>query len=377
MKIGIMTFHRAINYGAVLQVYSLSSFLKSRGYNVEVIDFCPAQSNKELALLVPPKSKSAIRRDFTSLRSYAYLKKRKKCFSDFVKNNVQLSRERNITAEQLAEVIHNNHYDTVVCGSDQIWNAKLPDSDISFLLPNVKNIKKISYAASTGKGKFEEFNSPELVRQCLVDFDHISVRETPTLSTLKNIVTLPEEPSLVADPTMLVDFSAIQDIAGKRQVDHPYIFLYTVAGRKRTIDAAKILSERTKLSFYTLLPGSPRKCWTNLKRKLAPGDVGPSGFLAMIRDADYVVTDSFHGAVFSLLFKKNFFYIMKYKNGSYMRDERIGELCDNFQINERYVTEEDMKKISLDMNIDWDEIDRKKQMLSESSAVFLLNALDS
>ena len=374
--IGILTFHRALNYGALLQAYSLFQYLNNDN-NIEIIDFLPENNWTDTAYLISLNSKYALARNIYSILSFPFIRKRKRCFAEFIGKHIKLSKDHDIDASHLPEVIRKNNYDTVICGSDQIWNAKLPDSDISFLLPNIKGVKKIAYAASIGKGDFEDFNNSNLVRESILDYKYISVREIATLDKLKKFAELTAEVSVVVDPTLLVDKSVFHKIASDRIVRGSYIFLYTVVGREETIEAAERLSKRTKLPVYTLFSGRPKKWWVKYRNHVPNGDIGPAGFLAMIRDANYVVTDSFHGTVFSLIFKKNSFFIKKKENGILTRDERIGQLCDLFQINERYIDNKLISNIALTQNIDWERIDELHKKMSYDSRAFLEKALES
>ena len=157
MKIGTITFHWANNYGAVLQAYALQQFLKNEGYDTEIIDYKPAKLYfRELI------------RD--AIFNRKNLTKRRK-IRKFVKKHIYLSDKIAYQSNKVSKI---NAYDTVICGSDQIWNAV--QANPVFFLDFVKNKKRISYAASMGNTKIPE-DQQNRFRQLINNFDTISVRE--------------------------------------------------------------------------------------------------------------------------------------------------------------------------------------------------------
>ena len=175
---------------------------------------------------------------------------------------------------------------------------------------------------------------------------------------------------------MLVNKEVFCKIAAPRQTNRQFIFLYSVKMSKKTIQAARNLSNRTGLPVLSLFSGKASFSWFRNKDMIPAGKVGPQEFLAYIRDAEYVVTDSFHGSVFSLIFQKNFFIIEKEDSmGNPLQDERINTLCDIFHIKNRLISANNIKDISLDCNIDWNEIESLRQKYAEESKKILLNAL--
>ena len=113
-----------------------------------------------------------------------------------------------------------------------------------------------------------------------------------------------------------------------------------------------------------------------MQKNIAPGDVGPAGFLAMIRDAEYIVTDSFHGSVLSMLFHKNYFIIAKKdKTGKMTRDERIAQFCDTFDQNNHYILADELNETVLAVENEWSEVDRRRVAETEKSKEFLQHAL--
>ena len=169
MKVGIITCHRAFNYGAVLQTYALQKFLKNHGYEVEVIDYTPQYIRKSY-------NKSILKRIIRPLlRSYDF-KKSNQVFGSFLNQEVNLTEKRYYSYEELEE--NPPDCDAYIAGSDQIWNCNIENGkDDAFFLKFVPNNKiKISYAASISMDEIPQ-NQKNRFKENLKDFNHISVRE--------------------------------------------------------------------------------------------------------------------------------------------------------------------------------------------------------
>jgi len=378
-KVGIMTFHRAYNYGAALQAYSLQTILRSMGHASEFVDF------KKGTRYTGSNADGAKKTGLKGLRYFlktgiakktldSYFKRRNKDFELFHNEYMAIADKQCIGRRDLAACLEK--YDAVIAGSDQVWNPLLNDGDFCYLLPDGNGFTRISYAASLGRGSFDGFCCNEQVREALRRFDYISVREEGSKEKLEAFVELEKPIELTVDPTLLLKASDFNAVASKRQIRKPYIFLYTVRGLKQTINGADILSKRTKLPVYTLMPGSFKKSMLKMNKNTAPGDAGPLGFLAMIRDADYVVTDSFHGSVFSVLFNKKVFIVAeKQPDGGLVIDQRLDGLCDLFGIHDRVISADGLKTAALETEPDWVSIEKKRVQAAEHSLDFLRSAL--
>ena len=373
-RIGILTFHRALNYGAVLQAYALAHHLNQLGFSAEIIDYVPSRQAEVTAFLVPPKNQTAIYRDAASLYCVKYLKGREKAFQQFQNDHIHISSERNIRNNQLLDIL--KEYDAIICGSDQVWNPRLRSSEKAFFLPEGENFIRISYAASMGTGRLNEYPNPAFIRKCLQRFDYISVRDQSSIKKLNDFCVLQQPVFRVVDPTLLLKPSDFDSIALPNSKEEPYIFYYTVPGRKTTIQAANYLSKRTKLPLKTLLTGIPAKFWLTNKKNVVMDQPGPDRFLSLIRDAEYVVTDSFHAAVFSILFHKKFYIIGAETNDGKLRhDERLSDLCQTFHLSHRIIQASEIRNIQIDAEEDWPTIDALREAHSAFSDSFLQKAI--
>lgn len=405
-KVGIMTFHRAPNYGAVLQTYALQTAIQNEGYDVEVIDYIPqiaadasakgiplntvvdfdrVKSSKVLVNYAPIGIKKRIKRFLIELRDYKlrnikkreieFALRRNKDFHEFLKKHLVISKDQCIGTEKLSDFMKN--YDSVITGSDQVWNGTFILSDLAYLLPGGKGVNKIAYAASTGAGHFEDFGVNDRAKQALRELAYISVRENTSKEAVEAFCDLDKSIEITLDPTLLLSRLSYEKVANESSFDKPFIFLYTVKPKADALaNAAKSLAERTGLPILALMSAAPKRAWDALIAKVAPGDTSPSGFLALIRDAEYIVTDSFHGTVFSLHFNKKFFFITgKTDEAKPAADGRMANLCDLFNIQDRLCSAQSMDSVSLESEPDWALFETRRKDEAEKSLDFLRTAL--
>ncbi len=339
-KIGTITFHFATNYGAVLQAFALCEHLKKSGYDAEIIDYVPT-----LTMVVSKLEK-------LKARDFAFFKKEKN-IKRFRKNELQFSRRyRSARALMRAKM----SYDAVICGSDQIWNHSFTvhprfGTNLSYFLPFAGDAKRISYAASFGSNSLPE-NMKTAIMPCLSKFEKLSVRE----NTGKDILSdLGFDSTLVADPTLLLcaaDYSRL--LENKKLPEPKKVFSYIL--HKNQKSAEKI----SALACEHFGQASPA----------TEGTMGIYEWLASIRDSDFVVTNSFHGTVFSLLFHTPFITVPV--EGSGMND-RIKTLLGAVGLEDRIADSAGAASGILSQDINWDEVDKKIEALRELSIEFLRN----
>ncbi len=405
-KVGIITFHRAPNYGAVLQTYALQTAVQNEGYDVEVIDYIPqkaadaaakaiplntvidfdrVKSSEAFAKRAPNGIKKRIRRLAGKMKYFGrigllkreneYALRRNKDFHAFLKKNLYISKDQCIGTENISEFM--SDYFAVITGSDQVWNGTFGVSDFAYMLPGGKGVRKIAYAASTGTGHFGAYGVSNKAMQALRELSYISVREETSKKAVEAFCELDKRIAITLDPTLLLSRSNYEKIVGENKVAAPYIFVYNV--KKSTdslVAAAQSLSKRTDLPIIAMMSASPRPAWDKLINAIPEGDLSPSGFLALIRDAAYIVTDSFHGTVFSLHFNKKFFFISgKTANDKAAADGRMANLIRLFSISDRIVSVQDMDSISLESAPDWAFFEMRRKEEAEKSLDFLRIAL--
>ncbi len=351
MKVGILTFHSALNYGAILQAYALQETLKNKKVDVEIINYSPSTIEKHYTKFDGKKSiHKVVLKNLRTIISrslqYNLLRARKLAFQDFVNKNVNMSKITYSTKNLLQKNIHK--YDVVITGSDQVWNPKYAkDSmDVYFLAFENSNVKKVSYAASIGNADFN-VEDRKNINYWLDDFSDISVRERKGYDQISKLVN--KDISINVDPTLLLSSKQWLNVADNSNSPIPskeYILVYGLEQNSDLIEIVNKLSEITKLKVVHF---GKRSTYNNELLKMYTQ--GPSSFIQAFNNAEYVITNSFHGTVFSVIFKKQFINIPHKDNNS-----RMDELLTYLNLKDRVV--DDIVNIDRIFNeINYEEID--------------------
>lgn len=287
MKIALLTFNTAINYGAQLQAYALQKILRDSGYEAyHVMVGKRIKSTK-----IKYKIKSVLE------------KKKNESYDEFMNKRLIFYPG---SFDESSFYLLNQVFDVFISGSDQVWNMKAGVNPIWFQEMVESEKKKISYAASMGIKDVPAEYISETAR-ALSDFNYISVREDEAKSALSNYISGPIETHV--DPVFLVNRSEWEELAGSRITKNPYIFVYGTEMTKQIKDAAYELKEQhPECSIISVFP---------MKGATAvDGSTGPIEFINYIRYADYVVTSSFHATAFSIIFHKKLVEVLHSTTGS-------------------------------------------------------------
>lgn len=282
MNISILTHPLGANYGGILQAYALSTYLREIGHNPIVLN---RQSNLPLLHRIIKSVLVFFHHPRYHNPRYKYLKK-------FVKEKIKYSSPLS-TSNQLSSFIKKNKIDAVIVGSDQVWRTDFAMGyGYNYFLDFVSDIKRISYAASFGlsgwKYTKEQTNRIEVL---LAGFSAVSVREDEGVVLCRENLNI--EATHVLDPTLLLHASDYDTITSKRLIDEDYVFVYWLGPEDSKLRALeKIIDNKRKIIDISLRGKEP----------LMPIE----SWLSYIKYADFVVTDSYHGCVFSILFNKQF-----------------------------------------------------------------------
>lgn len=322
MKIGILTFHCAINYGAVLQAYGLQEYLKSLGHEVFIIDYRPQYLIKPYQVFrwkyeqdssLTSNLKDLVRECL--VMPIRIIRKRK--FLQFINQHLNLYPWK-------ADL---NDFDAFVFGSDQIWNPQITKGldEIFFgKFKEARGKKLIAYAASVGAVQNLSQNEFEKLTSCLDVFERVGVREKTLyekLSAVNNRV------SITIDPVLLAGKEVFHQVAVDVKVARPYLLLFTLGRDEYAVEEAYKIAKQKHLDVIEIISSKESLYNRKIKQTLSPAE-----FLGYIKMADYVVTSSFHGTVFSILFHKNFNVI---GNGN-AHGERIVQLLDSIGLINRF-----------------------------------------
>lgn len=375
--VGLLTLDsRIYNYGGFLQEMALQDAIKNLGYECEIIDYDVSQEYNTFSLkrgienFTFEKLKSKFFKEKKSpLSCYAEtsIAERKKTFDMYRANVITLSKKMSY-----AEIHDTNlPYTQLVCGSDQIWN---PDYNIpAFFLNFGRNdCKKIIYAASIGKDHFSSHEN-KTYANFLKYPNCISVREESAQNIVSKLTDKKVE--LVLDPTLLHQQSYWVEKANDSSLKYSkYIFCYFLNLTDEKVNAANDFAKKNGFEIIAIpyLHNEAEEYSEKLKGILVSA-VGPADFLNLIRNAEVVLTDSFHAAVFSIVFQKDFWCFGR-NVGAYSMNTRLHTLLGYVGMQERMIAPKDLKnKICNEhVNINLHKLkDKQKESIS-----FLQNALE-
>jgi len=367
-KIGILTFHNAHNYGAVLQAYALKTKLNRMGHETVVLNYrnkyIGRNYKKVLHIdfwkrdILPSRWGKVIREIRDVFYGLPEWQKQWQVFEDFTNEKLLDGEKKELTLEEVAA----KDIDVYVLGSDQIWARELTHGmDPAYFGQFAPGKKKISYAASVPNGSVPENEKPYF-KQYLESLSHISVREEKLAKSLRELTG--REIDTVIDPTLLLEKEDYQDLLHEKPLkQRDYVFAYFVVESEVLSRLAKKAAE---LSGYELVELHYKKTPT-INGENMVFDAGPSEFLTYIRDAKMVITNSFHGTVFSILFQKKFYSVYK-ENG------RIENLLGFLGLSDRHIQDE--SGIRLADEIDYGESEARLKEYRQKSVDFLSKALN-
>ena len=299
-KIATLTFCNSINYGALLQAYALREYLVSCGFDCEIINYInPKMKYSRVSFL--RKIGSIIWKNL--LAPFFDSKIRKKRNAEFRSGYMKIGKKY-VNIEELKSL--NTIYDAFIVGSDQVWNPFINRGDSAFFLSFVNDEKKrISYAASFGGNKiaksYLENNSGYLKK-----FDAISVRENESAELLKTETGIVAE--TVVDPVFLLtknDWINKLKLEGEAAAKEKYVFCYVMPGNPDLVEkiyrVAESIAGKEHLKIITVGKKSYAK---PTGTEILDRDAGPIEFVQHILNAEYIVTNSFHGTALSIILRK-------------------------------------------------------------------------
>lgn len=362
MKAGVITFHNAHNFGASLQTWALQKVLKNYDIEASVIHYHPSIIDD---LYNPLKGKEGIAKSLAELKlkwKNPNSLIRYKNYTDFI--NLQFDLLGNFsTYEELEQA--DLDLDAYIVGSDQVWNSEhIGGFDPAYFLEFAKpGAAKISYAASIGKDYILPIYH-DRIRECLKSFTSISVREKSAVKAVQGLVN--RSVDVVLDPTLLIPREAYEDIKRVPEIKEKYIFVYMMENNPDVIAFANRISQATGLPIIQRRPNKIFKneiatCYTE----------GPGEFLGWIENAEYVITNSFHGTVFSMIYETPFVSMLHSNTGS-----RTSDLLKSLDMESHllYKTEDfvDFSQFAIE---DSEGLRNRIIRNRKSSIVFLLDAL--
>lgn len=351
MKIGILTQHFLLNYGGIIQNFALQQVLLKLGHDPLTFEHDTCYSRTRWFLR---SAKHVLKNhSLKGLPVYPTYQGRigNKNFIKFVLKNI-----RSVTVNDFTPDLTQKYgLDAYVVGSDQVWRPAFnlgPRLGNMFLDFAGDDVKKISYAASFGCNEWEYTEEQERMCGKLAKrFDAISVREASGVDLCKEHFGV--DATLVLDPTLLLNKEDYGKVCHDVPKKEKHIFVYSLVVSVGVLAVAEKVAEAMGLSIIVKQAG----------RKVKKEDTIEDWF-AEFRDADYVVTDSFHGMVFSIIFNKPFSIVMNPSGGN----DRYLSLLSQLGLMERIVSDELQPVFSA---IDWSDVNHRLTELRKASFEFL------
>lgn len=327
MKIGILTFHCAHNYGAVLQCFGLQEYLRSLGHKAYIVNYRPDYI---------VKGRDCVRDSYK-----LYVTRKLSLFPKVFYDAIRLRRQRHRLWDNFEMFISNNlrlydysdqfdgrEFDLCLVGSDQIWNKDLTGGffDPVYFGVNFK-CPVVSYAASTINKSLSDQDKSDM-KGLLNHLSGISVREEKFRSQLNESGIGAVE--CVCDPTLLVGVTPFRKLVqtNEKKYDYPFIAVYRIRQDSNLVNYANRLSIETRLPIVEITT-----VFNTERSSQKIYDASVEDFLNIINSAEYVVTNSFHGTVFSILFQKDFVAIRQ----NDPVDDRIEQLLKDVGSLNRFV----------------------------------------
>ncbi len=352
-------FHNAINYGAILQTYATYELVKSLGYEVEVIDY----HNKAIDASYDKFRFHLSRIPRNPVYAMAYLlstlffRIKEHRFREFINNYLSLS--TNKTGSQFLNL---DSYDILLIGSDQLWNKKITKGIDPIYWGNFdsdKKLRKISWSVSMNDYDYSP-GQLDIIKDYLANFECLSVRE----EQMKFFLTPYTEKAIhvTLDPTLLLSAMTWKRFC-RPEGERKYVLAYAVIDTDETYACAKKIAREKGLRLVVVRA----YCGASISRNVKQTS-GPIEFLSYINSADYVVTSSFHGTVFSILFEKEFTCVIPEGHSNVRTESLLNSLGLDNRIGNQSTA-------SILRVIDYESVKRKLEQLKEESLLFLSDAL--
>ncbi|WP_300974799.1 polysaccharide pyruvyl transferase family protein [Sphingomonas sp. LHG3406-1] len=361
-KTGILTLHLHVNYGGILQAAALYRLLQDEGFDPILLRKEPDNIGRagrlirNLLRILPGQNVGGVRaRALTRARHEPFIRR-------FLPNATRPCRN----SEQLRRAVQQHGVGAVVVGSDQVWRAEYhQDSNypVYFLDFVPADVRKLSYAASFGHSDWRYPERTEEVAGLLERFDAVSVREKSGVAICREVLGR-QQCTLVLDPTLVVSPSFYQDAAAPAErKQQPTLVSYV-------LDQGES-SEKAHKAVQDALPYGFGRQFLSVKDEGDQETIGQ--WLRAFMDADFVLTDSYHGTIFSILFQKNFITLGNVERGL----DRFTTLLDEIGLADRLVIDPDTTDFAslVARPINYGAVNTRLEELRAASKDYLLSAL--
>lgn len=325
MNTAILTFQESSNYGALLQAYAMQTALLKLGTSCEIINYHSKYKEEQYSAKFSSRRSTAA--NLNIFLSGGLTKRVNRSAAEFKAEYLNITKTVFNNSHSLKE--YSSRWDRVICGSDQVWNINSIGYDGVFFLDFLDDpVKMLPYAPSFGISVIPDDNAREFYARHLNRFQRISVREKSGVKIINDLTGKTAE--VVLDPTLLLSAGDWDKLRSTERVcKRPYIFLYYVGYSPEIVTVAKELSKRT--GFEVVLPA---KTIRDYKNGFKAAVMSPRQFVAAIADAEFVLTNSFHGTAFSVNYGKQFVSFGKRK-ASVSANVRVNDFLKSVCLSDR------------------------------------------
>lgn len=375
--VGIACGCKKLNYGSLLQSFALCEAIKELGYDCHfvwlkgsVFKYYNIRLGKIAGVFfnaikhpsIVPKVVRSVRRVSSKKSSYAISNENKRLFSRFIKENfhIKLYSWNELRSKE-------KNYYKFVCGSDQIWNSYEYYLDPMYFLRFTSRNKRIAYAPSFGVDSVSYYNRA-ILKKYISEFDALSVREVSGGKICRELTG--REPAVVADPTFLLTKEQWKEILGLKTQNQEYCLVYFLSYPNS--DAIEMIDKMRKILAIKAIP-MDFDCY--MPEEIV--EAGPKEFLELLMNAKYIITDSFHGTIFSINFEKQFVCFERQYASGIKQSSRITDILAKFGLEDRYITESRNLFDITQKTIEYELINNEEKNFREESFHFLLTSLDS
>lgn len=371
-RCGIVTLYDD-NFGTCLQAFALFIKIKECGYNPQIIRYSrsdkPVCLGNNIGLKLQKLRNISLKVLFNYLISYRKIKDRKEGFSTFRKEYLSFTQENNYRDSISGNTI--NGFDGYVCGSDMIWSEEFVDDWNYFYLNFAPKGKRVAYAPSFGKNEISNKNRP-LCRKLLEGIDCISCREVGGTAMLKQYYDL--DVQQVLDPTLLLTKDEWNFVLKNDHpiIDEKYTLTYVFGGLNGAREGIFSQIKNKNWGIHKVIPMNRYQ----YNKHSINGVLGPAEFINLYSNAEFIITDTFHGLIFALIYEKPF-VVLKREDGSHWAkySDRMTSMLSMLGLEDRYI---DSKAIIPDRfkYLDYGQINKKVEMKRSESFFYLKDSLD-
>lgn len=380
--VGLLTYHAAHNYGSVLQAYATQTAIEHLGYKCSIINYRSDSQRYFYSLFGMPfgikhYGKKAELKFFidkiTNLFGYPSTLKKYMRFENFIRNNLNITKMFKTGGDLKSEL--DGEYDIYLSGSDQVWNNhccencfQKTDTSGVYYFDWVSKGRKAAFSSSIGNMTFQEVQEK---KKLLAEYSYIATRESKGKEAIDQATG--RSVDVVLDPTFLLSKEDWKSLYGieKTRTNRKYILIYSLR-QNDEIDEWFQSAQNLAIKFgYEIMAIVPfvRKKWSGIE---IIRDAGPVEFLRLYSNAQLVLADSFHGVVFSVIFRRNFYAL---GNKYYSKDIRKQELLERVGLQDRIVEDESDILIRDDLIMDYSKVEPLIESAIENSYKCLSKAL--